>query len=86
MSFLITATISSKIGFASHQNAAPVIGDLHVRGEREGVAENCRLVLRADPPFLAEKAWRLTHIGVGDDIAISDRDVQLTSATSSFWA
>lgn len=36
-------------------------------------------MLRADPPFLAEKTWRLDRISSQDEVIIADRDVHLNA-------
>lgn len=83
MTLSIEATVSGKIGFASHQNSAPVVRDLTVRNDRDVAFEECRLILRADPPFLTEKTWRIDRISALDEIVISDRDVHLNGTLLS---
>ncbi len=83
MKLSIEATVSGKVGFASHQNSAPVIRELAIRNGGEEAVEGCRLILRADPPFLAEKTWRIDRISALDEIVVSDRDVHLNGTLLS---
>lgn len=83
MSFALEAIVSEKIGFASHQNAAPVIRQLVVRSSSDVMVENCRLTLAADPAFLTEKTWRLERILPESDLTIADRDIHLNGALLS---
>lgn len=83
MPFTLDVVVSDRIGFASHQNAAPVLRELRVMASDEAEARNCRLILRSDPPFLAEKVWRLDRVASGDEIPILDRDVQLNGTMLS---
>lgn len=78
MGFLIEAISAEKIGFASHQNAVPVIVDLRVLGGGATV-ENCELRLKADPLFLVSKTWLLDRITGDDEITILDRNLQLNA-------
>jgi hypothetical protein len=77
MSFTIEAVITDKVGFASHQNAVPIIRQLEIRSTNEIALENCQLKLASDPTFLSDKVWRLDRIASESDIIISDRDVHL---------
>ncbi|WP_246048169.1 hypothetical protein [Hankyongella ginsenosidimutans] len=83
MTFSIEATVSGKIGFASHQNSAPVVRELTLRNGGGVAIEGCRLILRADPPFLTEKSWRIDRISPQDEIVILDRDVHLNGTLLS---
>lgn len=83
MTVVIKAAISEKIGFASHQNAASVVREIIVQSPNEAAVENCKLVLRADPPFLSEKIWRLDRILPHSEIVISDRDIHLNGTLLS---
>jgi hypothetical protein len=51
----IEATIASKVGFASHQNAVPLIRELRLGLAGEQSYEHCRLILEADPHFVQAK-------------------------------
>ncbi len=79
MLFRIEAAIASTVGFASHQNAVPLLRELKIVGQGDGQAEDLRLALRADPPFVAEKTWKLDRLAAGDELTINDRDVALNA-------
>lgn len=79
MSLSIAAVIAEKVGFASHQNAVPVIRELRVDSEHDGPVINARLTLRADPPFLQERTWLFDLISPSDSIQVSDREVSLNA-------
>lgn len=83
MSFTIETIITGKIGFASHQNAAPVIRQLVICSASETMLENCQLKLTADPAFLSEKVWRLDRILPESELVVSDRDVHLNGTLLS---
>ncbi len=72
----INAIVATKIGFASHQNAIPVLRDLSIAAPSE-TAEGLCLSLSADPPFVQPKTWRIDAITPGDALNIADRDVAL---------
>lgn len=75
----IRATVAAKIGFATHQNAIPVIRELAVTGA-ESALEELTLTLSADPAFIQSKTWRIDAMMTGDTLQISDRDVVLNAA------
>ncbi|MEA2740683.1 MAG: hypothetical protein QOH05_3990 [Acetobacteraceae bacterium] len=75
----INATIAAKIGFASHQNAIPVIRELSVSSTAERVLEGLKLSLFADPPFVQPKSWRIDGMDPGDTLRIADRDIALNA-------
>jgi very-short-patch-repair endonuclease len=79
----IKVIVCSRIGFASHQNAAPVIRELIIQSSGDIGAENCSLYLRSDPPFLAEKTWYLDRIRPQSEVVISDRNVKLNGTLLS---
>jgi hypothetical protein len=75
----INATIAAKIGFASHQNAIPVIRELSVSPVAERASEGLKLSLLADPPFVQPKSWRIDGMDPGDTLRIADRDIALNA-------
>lgn len=81
--FEIEATIASTIGFASHQNAVPLLREVKVTLTGDALAEHLRLSLSADPPFVAPKTWTLDRLCPGDTLAIGDRDVTLNATLLS---
>ncbi len=77
MTWTIDATVSSKIGFASHQNAVPVLREARIENGTAEVVEGLRLVLSADPGFVSPKTWRIDRLSPGDDLHVADRDITL---------
>lgn len=75
----IIAACSAKIGFASHQNATPIIRELGVSSTSQPAAEGLKLSLRADPPFVQPKIWRIDAVAPGDTMRIADRDIALNA-------
>lgn len=83
MQFQVYGTVASKIGFASHQNAVPLLRELKVRYDGDAPVEHCELRLTADPPFVQGKTWRIDRLSPGDELVIGDRDVQLNATLLS---
>ncbi|MGA0601510.1 DUF3320 domain-containing protein [Caulobacter sp. KR2-114] len=83
MTFEIVGTIASKVGFASHQNAVPLVRELKLHAAGDDAIEHCELRLSADPPFVQQKTWRLDRLAPGDELVIADRDVQLNATLLS---
>jgi len=80
-SWSVDAAIAAKIGFATHQNAVPIIRDLSLSASPDGaVKESLVLVLAADPPFAQAKTWRIDAMAPGDELRIADRDVSLNAS------
>ena len=77
MSIKIEGVIASKIGFASHQNAVPVVRELAVWHHGDVVYQDLVLELKADPPFLEAKTWRLDRLSPGESLRVADRDIKL---------
>jgi very-short-patch-repair endonuclease len=76
----IEATVAGKIGFASHQNAVPVLRELRIYASSEGTpAEELSLRLTSDPPFLVPKTWLIDRLSPGDELEVSDRRVELNA-------
>jgi len=75
----INATSAAKIGFASHQNAIPIIRELSVSSTAGHVSEGLKLSLFANPQFVQPKSWRIDAIGSGDTLRIADRDIALNA-------
>jgi very-short-patch-repair endonuclease len=80
VTWIINATIAAKVGFATHQNAIPIIRDLSVSAEGEdAAAEHLVLTLAADPPFVQSKTWQIDAMLPGDELHVADRDVALNA-------
>ncbi|VVP81086.1 hypothetical protein PS914_02199 [Pseudomonas fluorescens] len=77
MSIKIEGVIASKIGFASHQNAVPVVRELALWHHGDIVYQDLVLELKADPPFLEAKTWRLDRLSPGESLRVADRDIKL---------
>ena len=76
----IEATVAGKIGFASHQNAVPVLRELRISASSQAnLVEQLSLRLSADPPFLVPKTWRIDRLAPGDELEVSDRRVELNA-------
>jgi very-short-patch-repair endonuclease len=80
MAVEIKALVASKIGFASHQNAVPVLRELEIRSVLEDTREDLTLSLKADPPFLSDKTWSIDRLACGATLHVTDRDVPLNAA------
>jgi hypothetical protein len=78
MTFGIKAVVAGKIGFASHQNAVPVLRELEIASDAESV-DGATLTLTADPPFLAPKTWRIDRLAPHEALHVTDRDVALNA-------
>ena len=79
MSWDINAASAAKIGFASHQNAIPVVRELSVSSTAEQLSEGLKLTLFGDPPFVQPKSWRIDALAPGDTLRIADRDIALNA-------
>ena len=79
MSPEIKATISPKIGFASHQNSVPVLRELELVHPGEQPLEDLVLELSSDPAFLEPKIWRIAALREAAVLHVTDRDVKLNA-------
>lgn len=73
------ASVASKVSFATHQNAVPVLRELRVENGTDRTYENLRLTISVDPPVFAEKSWTLDRLGPQAVIAPHDRDLNLNA-------
>ncbi|MGC9270921.1 DUF3320 domain-containing protein [Acidiphilium sp.] len=76
----IRAIVATKIGFASHQNAVPLLRELSIINHGSVSHQNLKLMLTADPPAFAPRMWALAHLAPGDTRQVMDRDVALNAA------
>ncbi|MDF2637960.1 MAG: helicase [Novosphingobium lindaniclasticum] len=76
----ISAAVADKIGFASHQNAVPILRDLEIHHEGEAAYQNLTIHLSANPPFLSERTWRIDELAPGTSLHVTDRDVALDAS------
>lgn len=79
MNIKIEALIARKIGFASHQNAVPLVRELSLWNQEETTLENLVLTLSTDPDFVESRSWNIDRIHPGDRLSISDRDIKLNA-------
>lgn len=77
MSIRLSAAIAEKIGFASHQNAVPILRDLEIHNEGTEDYADLALTLSANPPFLSPRSWRLDRLAAGTSLHVTDRDIAL---------
>ena len=52
MTIAVQGSVAGKIGFASHQNAVPVLAELEIRNDGSETFQDLTVELSADPPFL----------------------------------
>ncbi len=74
----IKATVAHKVGFASHQNAVPILHDLTFENVGDEPLTELTVSLEADPPFLEKKIWKIDTIRPGDEVRIADREIRLS--------
>ena len=79
MSIKIEALTARKIGFASHQNAVPLVRELTLCNEGERSFEDLVLTLGTDPSFVETRTWRIDRINPGDRLGIAERDITLNA-------
>lgn len=80
MTITLEAILSPKIGFASHQNAVPVLRELQISNGGDKSIDDVRVTLSADPPFLTAKSWAVDSLREGATLHINDRDVELSAS------
>jgi hypothetical protein len=73
----IAATVAHKIGFASHQNAVPLIAELSLVSDAQEPVDNLVLKLSASPPFIEARTWTIDRIGSDSTLHIKDRVIRL---------
>ncbi len=79
MAIKIEGVIASKVGFASHQNAVPVMRELTVHNDSDTDYNDLVLELVADPPFLESKKWRLDRLSKDSTLHIAERNLSLNA-------
>jgi very-short-patch-repair endonuclease len=78
-SLAIDAVLASKLSFASHQNAVPVLRDLRILNLGTTVLENIKVEISADPTVFDTKQWQIDRILPGGEAHISKRDLKLNA-------
>jgi very-short-patch-repair endonuclease len=81
MSIKIDAVIARKIGFASHQNAVPLVRELSLWHQGEQPLDNLLLSLATAPDFVEARSWRIDRMNPGDRLRIAERDITLDAGT-----
>jgi very-short-patch-repair endonuclease len=71
----IRAVVQPRVGFASHQNAVPLIADLQVENTGKEPVGPATLTLTANPGFISSRTWRIDKLAPGALLRISDRVV-----------
>ncbi|MNM37089.1 hypothetical protein D3C81_478120 [compost metagenome] len=79
MSIKIEALIARKIGFASHQNAVPLVRELSISNPGDDCLQDLVLSLTTDPAFVETRTWRIDRLGAGDQLNVNDRDIKLNA-------
>lgn len=78
--FSVNATVAQKLGFASHQNAVPLLRELEIANDSDKTLDDLTLTLTADPPFLSPKTWRLDRLAAGTSLHVNDTNITLSGA------
>lgn len=78
MSIGISASLATRVGFASHQNSVPLLHELLVENPADEPVENLAVVLSASPAFLEEKIWRIDSLH-GEQY-MPDRELRLSAS------
>jgi very-short-patch-repair endonuclease len=79
MSIKIEALIARKIGFASHQNAVPLVRELSIWNQDEQSFQDLVLTLGTDPAFVETRTWHIDRLFPGDRLSINERDIKLNA-------
>ncbi|MDE9441304.1 DUF3320 domain-containing protein [Xenorhabdus bovienii] len=77
MSITLEGSITRKIGFASHQNAVPILRELSVNNEGQNDYKHLLLSLTSSPAFLEPRTWNIDQLSQGTCIDIAERDIKL---------
>jgi len=80
MTIKIDVTVTTKLGFASQQNAVPVLRELEITNNSEFDYDDLALILTTSPAFLEGKTWKIDRLPKGDSLHITDRDLKLDAA------
>lgn len=76
----IEATLAAKVNLADYQNAIPVLRELGIASDASRVMQGLELTLNSTPPFLRPKTWQIDAISPGQQLRITDLDVELDAA------
>ena len=75
----VNVSLARKIGFASHQNAVPILHELSIENLGDTTLENLRLTIRSSPEFIETKSWNIDSLLPQEPLNISDRDIRLNA-------
>ena len=77
----IHADIATKLNYASHQSAFPMLRNLWVENlHAEHPIDRLILRVQTDPKFIHEKVWHVDRIAAQGSVSISDRDLQVSGS------
>lgn len=77
MGITIDGIVANKIGFASHQNAVPLLRELSISNEGDTPYAEFTIELISSLPFLETKRWHVDRLLPATSIRIDDRDIKL---------
>lgn len=77
MKIAIEGIVAGKIGFASHQNAVPLLRELSISNAGDQHSDGLTVELISSLPFLETKRWHVDRLPSGATIRIADRDIKL---------
>ncbi len=75
----IDVVLAPKISFAAHQSAVAVLRELRLLNTGSLTATDLVLEIKADPPVIAHRQWRVDRVAPGGEAVVKDRDVQLNA-------
>jgi very-short-patch-repair endonuclease len=73
----VTASLATKIGFASHQNAVAILQELTLANTGDESLQHLTVKLSSSPLFLEARIWKIDGLAPGGSVRISDRNVNL---------
>ncbi|HYW77375.1 MAG TPA: DUF3320 domain-containing protein [Gammaproteobacteria bacterium] len=76
---IISATLASRVTFASQQNAVPLLRELGLHNPSEEPLAELRVEISSEPTFLVPKSWHVDRIGPGESVNITDLDIALSA-------
>ena len=76
-SFTITAEVEPSYSFAAWQNSIPLLRSLGISNNSANPVGNVQLNLSTPSGFLKPKTWQIDRLLAGDELALTDRSVEL---------
>lgn len=77
MGISLDATVSSKLGLASHQNAVPLLRQITITNDGNEALEGLVVEFEPSLPFAEAKTWRIDRLDADSAIDLPDRNVGL---------